>query len=166
MPQFEISTYPSQIFWLILCFVFLCTIMTFYLVPRLRRSIENRAQRLHQDLEQAKFLRDQEEHLRKENIFLLAQAREKAYVDIHKALQEVHHNKAQRIAALDAELMAKKRKVQEELHMQGQKILNNIEPLVSQMVTVTAGKILGQPMSRIQVKQIVEDVLKRQDKIS
>lgn len=165
MPQFEISTYPSQIFWLIICFAFLCTVMARYLIPRLVATLEGREQRLQQDWDQAKLVCSKEEALRQENLARLADARGKAHSLIHHALTEAHSSKSRRMAILDEELLIKTKKVREELETQTQKILGNIEPLVSQVVMATAPRILGQPLTRPQIKEVIQDILDKQEKI-
>jgi F-type H+-transporting ATPase subunit b len=165
MPQFEVSTYPSQIFWLIVCFASLCVVMARYLVPRLTATLEGREQRLQQDWDQAKLVRSKEDVLKQENLARLADARGKAHLLIHQALTEAHNSKSRRMAVLDEELVAKTKKVQAELETQTQKILRNIEPLVSQVVVATAQRILGQPLVRSQIKEVVQDVLDKQEKI-
>lgn len=164
MPQFEVATYPSQIFWLIICFVFLCTIMARFLVPRLTEALEGREQRLQQDQDQAALVRGKEELLRQENLARLSDARGKAHLLIHKALTEAHNSKTHRMTVLDEELAIKTRKVREELETQTQKILGNIEPLVSQVVMTTAQRILGQPLTRSEIKEVVQNILEKQEK--
>ena len=164
MPQFEVATYPSQIFWLIICFVFLCTIMARFLVPRLTEALEGREQRLQQDQDQAALVRGKEELLRQENLARLSDARGKAHLLIHKALTEAHNSKTHRMTVLDEELVIKTRKVREELETQTQKILGNIEPLVSQVVMTTAQRILGQPLTRSEIKEVVQNILEKQEK--
>lgn len=165
MPQFEVTTYPSQIFWLVICFIFLCTIMARYLTPRLTAILEAREQRLQQDRDQAQLIRNKEEALKQENLTRLAEARGKAHSLIHQALTEAHNNKARRMATLDEELIIKTKKVREELEAQTQKILQNIEPLVSQVVVATSQRILGQPLIRSQVKEVIQEILTKQRKI-
>ena len=42
MPQLEISTFPSQIFWLVVSFLILYIIMAKVIVPRISSVIKNR----------------------------------------------------------------------------------------------------------------------------
>jgi F-type H+-transporting ATPase subunit b len=138
--------------------------MARYLVPRLTATLEGREQRLQQDRDQAKSLRSKEEELSQENLARLANARGKAHLRIHQALAEAHNSKSHRIAVLDEELVVKTKKVREELEIQTQKILGNIEPLVSQVVMASAQRILGQPLARSQIKEVVQTILEKQEK--
>jgi len=42
MPQLDISTYSSQLFWLFLTFILFLLVSIFLVVPRFKRNIENR----------------------------------------------------------------------------------------------------------------------------
>jgi F-type H+-transporting ATPase subunit b len=57
LPQMDVGTFPSQIFWLVLTFGFLLIFMSRYALPRIGGGIENRRQRILGDLEQADQLR-------------------------------------------------------------------------------------------------------------
>lgn len=53
LPQFDASSWPSQLFWLALTFGFLYWTMAFYFLPRIGRTIEERRDRVADDLDQA-----------------------------------------------------------------------------------------------------------------
>ncbi|MBX9805456.1 MAG: hypothetical protein K2Y18_06870 [Alphaproteobacteria bacterium] len=166
MPQFDVTTFPSQIFWLIICFVFLCGVMARYLVPRLTTSIGIREQRLQEDWSQSKDLRAQGQALRQENLARLSEARGKAHAHIHQILAEIHHRKTSRLAVLDEELILKTKNIREDLKEKTHKILGNIEPLVSQVIKATSPRLLGQSLSQAEIKELVLEVLEKGKKSS
>lgn len=53
LPQLDPSTWPSQIFWLIVTFGFLYWVMSSFILPRLGGMIEERRDRIADDLDQA-----------------------------------------------------------------------------------------------------------------
>lgn len=161
MPQFDVATYPSQIFWLVICFSTLCVVMACYLAPRLASSLKLREQRLQEDWSQADSLRSTETSLKEENLRRLAEAREKAHSLIHQVLQEIQHRKASRLAVLDEELMVKVKNIREDLGVQAQDILQNMEPLVSQIVKLTAFRVVGQQLAQPEINDVVQTVLNR-----
>lgn len=165
MPQFDVATYPSQIFWLIICFAFLCVVMAHYLVPRLTSTLEAREQRLQEDWDQSKTLSEAAESLKQENLARLAEARGKAHSHIHQIIQEIHHRKSSRIAVLDEELVIKTKNIHDDLEIQTQNILKNIEPMVSQIVKATSVRILGQSLTQSEIKEVAQNVLKKRKKI-
>jgi len=163
MPQFEVATFPSQIFWLLVCFVFLCIVMGQYLVPRLTSALEAREQRLQEDLAQAKAFLLEEDILKKENQLHLTQARAKAHTLIHQTLHEAYHNKTSRIATLDEALLIQTKEKRENLEIQIQKIRQNMEPIVFQVMRATASQILGQSLTHSHLKVAIKNVLKKQE---
>ena len=164
MPQFEVTTFPTQIFWLFVCFIFLCIVMRLFVVPRLTAAIETREQRIQEDWNQSKTLINSREALRKETLESLAQARGNAHSILHQAIQEIHHRKSNRLAMLEEELSIKTKNIRDDLESRTQKILGNIEPLVSQVVKATSGRILGESLSPAEAKKCVLRVLKKGEK--
>ncbi|MBM3620596.1 MAG: hypothetical protein FJX20_07875 [Alphaproteobacteria bacterium] len=59
MPQFDPTTMPSQIFWLIVCFAILYVIMSKVVMPTLGGTIEARAAKIQGDLDAAAKARDE-----------------------------------------------------------------------------------------------------------
>lgn len=165
MPQFDAATYPSQVFWLVICFAFLCIAMVSYVVPRLASSLEAREQRLQEDRDQFEVVNGASESLRQENLQRLADARAKAHSLVHQTIQEVHHRKSSRIAILDEELAIKAKHIRHDLGAQTQDILNTMEPLVSQIVKATSLRILGQSPTSVEIKENVRHVLGKRKQI-
>ena len=57
MPQIEVSTFASQIFWLILCFATLYYLLSRKALPRVSEILEARQDRIAADLDHAQRLR-------------------------------------------------------------------------------------------------------------
>lgn len=161
MPQFDVTTFPTQIFWLLVCFLFLCVVMRLHIVPRLATVLETREQRIQEDWNEAKTLISTCETLRQENLDRLAQARGNAHVRLHQILQEIHHQKASRIAVLEGELASKTKTFRDNLENETQAIIENIEPLVTQVVKTTSLRILGKTLTAAEAKKNVQYVIKK-----
>jgi len=61
MPQLDVETFPSQLFWLAVTFVVLYILMSWVGLPRLTAAIEARRQRREGDLARAAQLRSEAE---------------------------------------------------------------------------------------------------------
>ena len=59
MPQFNASTFPSQLFWLVVTFVLLYLFMNFLVLPRIRDNIRLRKNKISNDLERAELIKHQ-----------------------------------------------------------------------------------------------------------
>lgn len=163
MPQFDTSTYATQIFWLFVCFSFLCVVMRLLVVPRLATALETREQRCQEDWDQAKTLDSAGEALRQENLALLSEARGQAHSMMHQVIHDIHLRKSSRLAILDEELTIKTKNIREDMENQTHKILKNMEPLVSQVVKATSMRVLGQPLTQTEIKKVVLDVLTKSE---
>jgi F-type H+-transporting ATPase subunit b len=159
MPQFDTTTYVTQVFWLLVCFSVLCIFMRFLVVPRLASALEMREQRLQEDWNQAKTLTQTWESLRQEDLMRLSEARGNSHSLIHQMVQEINIKKSKRLALLDEELALKTKIIRQDLEKQTGLILENMEPLVSQVVKATARRVLGQPLTQKEIRKVVLTVL-------
>lgn len=89
LPQLDMSTYPSQIFWLLITFGFLYWVMSSMILPRLAGAIEERRDRVADDLDQAAEFRRQAEEAEASYKQALADARAKAQAIANETREEV-----------------------------------------------------------------------------
>lgn len=66
VPQLDFSTYPSQIFWLLLCVIFLFFFIKNVFVPRVLSILETRERRIQGDRERAQEAQARAQQLRQE----------------------------------------------------------------------------------------------------
>ena len=98
-PPFQSETFPSQIFWLVLCFVALYVLLSRVALPRLGGVIADRNVKIEGDLDTANRLRNESEAAQASYEKALADARAKA-----QALA----SESQAKAAVEAEAQRKK----------------------------------------------------------
>ena len=63
LPQMDISTFPSQIFWLIVTFSILYVFMWKFVIPKLRIIIEERRDKISNDINEAEKLKSEAEEI-------------------------------------------------------------------------------------------------------
>ena len=63
LPQMDISTFPSQIFWLIVTFSILYIFMWKFVIPKLRITIEERRDKISNDINEAEKLKSEAEEI-------------------------------------------------------------------------------------------------------
>ena len=96
MPQLDTSTFPSQLFWLIVCFFSMLFIMSRFIVPRIADILEQRQRKIDGYLNKA------------HNIRLEAEESLKKYQDaLAKATAEANRSLAATQAELNAYMQAK-----------------------------------------------------------
>ena len=95
MPQLDLSTFPSQIFWLAVFFVVLYLLMAKLAMPRIERVIEERRRRIDTDLDKAGQMKTEAE--------AVIAAYEKALADARHQAQLTMKETSDKLAALAAE---------------------------------------------------------------
>jgi F-type H+-transporting ATPase subunit b len=78
MPQLDTSTYSSQLFWLVVCFLSLYFILSYIALPKIKRVLLNREETFEEKINQASLYRETAENLLSEYEETLSQAREEA----------------------------------------------------------------------------------------
>ena len=63
LPQMDISTFPSQIFWLVVTFSILYIFMWKFVIPKLRTTIEERRDKISNDINEAEKLKSEAEEI-------------------------------------------------------------------------------------------------------
>lgn len=106
MPQLDPTSYPSQIFWLIVTFGCLYAIMSTLVLPRLGGTIEERRDRIADDFDQAADFKRQAEEAEAAYEAGLADAKAKARAiaaetrdKLNEELAELQHEADERVAA-------------------------------------------------------------------
>jgi F-type H+-transporting ATPase subunit b len=88
MPQLDVSTFVSQLFWLLLTFVPLYLVLWKVALPRVAEVLENRQNRIEHDLERAEKLKQEAEAALAAYEGELAEARGRAQAALREAQQQ------------------------------------------------------------------------------
>ena len=107
MPQLDISTYTSQVAWLVFAFVLLLIVMWKAIVPRISGALEARQRRMDENLERAAALRKEAETVLEAYEKAQAQARSQAQAAVAEASAKAAGEAARRHAEL-AETLTKR----------------------------------------------------------
>lgn len=89
MPQFDPSTFASQLFWLVVTFVLLYIIVSKFAIPRLSEVLEQRQKTLDDDLDRAQQLKAETEEAIATYEKALGEARAKAHDVLREAQDEI-----------------------------------------------------------------------------
>lgn len=102
LPQFDFSTWGSQIFWLILVFAALYFILATFILPRIGQNIADRTDRISDDLDQAANFQAQAEEAEKAYTNILADARAKAMNVSESTRKSVEEDISKEVEAAEA----------------------------------------------------------------
>ena len=96
MPQFDVTSFPSQIFWLVVTFAILYFVLAKLVLPRVGEVLEERQEKIAEDLDRAaQFKRDAEEIVAAYEASLAA-ARAKAQEIYRQTTDAINANAAAR----------------------------------------------------------------------
>ena len=101
MPQLDLTTFASQIFWLAITFGVLYLIMARFSLPIVREVLQNRQVRISGDLKKASSLKEEAESTEADFTSSINQARHKAANMLSEARSRVAKEEAKRNAKLD-----------------------------------------------------------------
>lgn len=141
MPQLDISTFPSQIFWLIICFGILCLVMATLVTPRIASSLSKRHQKLAQDNEAAEQLLKEASLLQQQTAAQLSHERHHAMQQIQDVLKNISDYKFQKLREFDHQLAQNCKSLEKELQHQSATLLTNSDDLVVQVCSAILAQI-------------------------
>ena len=95
LPQLDLATYPSQVFWLVISFVVLYFLVAKLAMPRIAEVLEERQERIEDDLDKAETLKKEAYQVRIEYEKALSAAREKAQDATRHAQEEIAKRSAE-----------------------------------------------------------------------
>ncbi|MEB3702395.1 ATP synthase F0 complex subunit b' [Candidatus Bealeia paramacronuclearis] len=137
MPQLDFTTYPSQLFWLFVCFIVLYFILSYIATPKITKVIENRAGVLQKLSEKSHIHRDKAEELLAEYESTLQQARNEARERYKAMADQVNIDFTKRQKEIIEKVTEKMRRAEQELHqakVAAQKDLHGISLGVAQTI--------------------------------
>ena len=161
MPQFDSSSFSSQLFWLAISFLPLYWVLSRSIVPKIQRIMEERFQKIEGTLAKAEALDCKIEELILERERILNEAREQAVIIVKTSIEEIENSILEKQQALEATL-SKRVQDSEALLIREIKELQGELPVLGQQVTQ---KVLDTIVPFIQSKdlvmKIVEDLAAR-----
>ncbi len=161
LPQMCTDTFPSQIFWLVITFVFLYVMMSRVTLPKIGRVIEERRDRVADDLGRADDLREQSETAIQDYEQALAEARSKAHVLAQETRDTLAGEADERKVALEAELDKKLEVASERIAETKTAALSSIREVASDTAAAVVEHILEEAGNTDAIASAVNAELQR-----
>ena len=161
MPQLDPTYWASQGFWLILIFTLLYLALSKLFIPKIKNSIDDRENRIKDDLDEAQKLKEVAEAKLKEYEISIENAKK----DVQKILFESKNK-------LNREIQIKKKTFEKEIETEIENAEKEIESFkkdslesISKISEEITSKIIenisGEPMNQSSVKATVQESVKR-----
>jgi F-type H+-transporting ATPase subunit b len=145
-PPLDTSTFPSQLFWLVVFFALLYGLMSKVVLPKIGGILEARKNRIDGDLARASALKDETEAALKSYEKALADARGNATDIATKTRETVNADIAQQQHALDASLATKAAAAEAQIAKAKSKAMESVNDIAADaaseiVAALTGGKV-------------------------
>ena len=160
LPQLDFSTWPTQIFWLIVTFAIGYILMARMVVPNIGAVLEERRERISSDIEQAKAADADAKSMQSKYEAELAEARTKAADAAKQALDEAKAENEKAEAELTAKLAKKIKTAETKLAKAREEALAGIDEAAQETVADIASQVAGVKVTAAEAKKTVASVAK------
>ena len=140
LPQLDITTWPSQLFWLVVTFLIGYFLISLLVAPSISSVLENRSTKISDDLKTAKQAQDDAKDVYNSYEESIREARLQAAIAAAKALEEAKAETASRNTAINKKLAASAKKAETRLSEVREEALSSLEDLA----TETSQKIIAE----------------------
>lgn len=159
MPQFEPSSFASQIFWLVVCFAVVFLFAWRVALPRISATIDNRHQRIDGDIARAEELASEAEEVLAAYEAELAEARAGAQEQLHQAAEAATAEAEQRNAVLTEKLSADAEAARQRINEAQQAATSNVAELVEDIASQAVERLIGVAPDGGAVRKAVDDAV-------
>ena len=161
MPQLDPKYWASQAFWLILVFSILYISIAKFYLPKIKKNLDDRENKIKEDLDEANSLKSLSEKKLKEYEITL----ENSKVEVTKILLE-SKNKLDKDIRRKKETMEKEieieiSKAQEEILVLKKSSINSINSISQEISSSIIEKLSGDKLNESSIKATVDDVSKK-----
>lgn len=162
MPQFDLSTAPSQIFWLVVIFALFYLVLWRVVLPRMAVVMETRQRKIDDDLARAERLKNEAASVLADYEKTLAEARGQAARLMKEASETAAREQAERLEAFGADLAKRSGEAEARIARAAAEAEANLRAIAAEAAQQVASKLLGQPVDRGAVERAVAAVAARQ----
>ena len=161
MPQLDPTYWPSQAFWLILIFTLLYFSISKFFLPKIKNNLDNRVNKIKEDLENANKLKELSESKLKEYELILENAKKevsKIHFDTKKKLDKDIQSKKE---VMEKDIENEILKAQKEIEELKKNSISSIQNISENIASNIIENISGDKLNESSVKAMVEDISKK-----
>jgi F-type H+-transporting ATPase subunit b len=159
MPQFDVATFPTQLFWLVLTFAVLYAVMLRFALPRISEVLEARRSHIDHDLEAAEKLKSEAEQALAAYEKLMANAKSEAQAVIRRAGEELAAEAAVRQGELAKHLAAQTKSAETRIEQAKAQALAGIKTVAAQAAELATAKLIGVAVGEGAAQAAVDQVM-------
>jgi F-type H+-transporting ATPase subunit b len=159
MPQLDASTYLPQLFWLAISFIVLYLIMWKVVMPRIASVLQDRQERIDDDLEKAGKLRNDAASVLQVYEKTVADGRAQAQAILREAADRAAAEAAERQAQLAEGLSKRAEEAEARIDAAREQALSNIRSVAAEAAQAATQRLGGASVSPDEAERAVASVL-------
>jgi F-type H+-transporting ATPase subunit b len=163
MPQLDPTTFATQLFWLLVTFSLLYLVVSKVILPRISGVLQNRQDRMDDDLEKAEKLKSDAEAVLSAYEKTIAEGRSKAQAIIREEADKMAAEAAARQDAMSEKLKAQTAEAESRIDTARQEALANIRVVAAEVAKAASEQLIGGDVSESEAQAAVTAVAKDQN---
>lgn len=156
MPQLIVADFAPQIVWLVITFVALYLVMAKVALPKIEVVLEERQDRLADDIEQAETYRNSAETALKAYEQELAEAHANALQIGQTIREEISADASRRKIEIELELEERLKLAEGEIQKMREEVLSNVQMVATEAATSVVGRLIGVDLDRAEIVAAVK----------
>lgn len=156
LPQLDASTFPSQLFWLVVTFLILYVIFSKKSLPEISNVLENRQNHIQGDLECAEKLKAEAEQAQQTYESSLENARNEASKALHGAQNKIKAKAEKQNEAFREKSEKDIQALEQRLEQVKKDAMDDMNTIAAEVASEAAKKIVGIDPGLEQVKTVVK----------
>jgi F-type H+-transporting ATPase subunit b len=160
LPQLDATTFPSQIFWLIVSFLTLYWLLSRKALPRVADILEARQARISEDLDRAAALRNEAEEALRKHQAVVAEAQARTAAQVKETQDRLAAEAATRQAEVDAGLNAKLVEAENRIAAAKNQALAEIQGVAAEVARSAVQRLSGIEVDAKEVEAAVASIVR------
>jgi len=160
MPQLDPTYWASQAFWLIIIFIALYLALSNLFIPKIKDSIDNRENKIKDDLDEAQKLKNLAEKKLKEYELSMENTKKKVQKIIFESKNKLNLELQSKKKEFEKEIEIEIESAEKEIESLKKESLKNISTISEEMASKVIEQISGEPMNQSSIKAAVLETAK------
>ena len=161
MPQLDPTYWASQGFWLILIFTLLYLALSKLFIPKIKNSIDDRENRIKDDLDEAQKLKEVAEEKLKEYEISIENAKKDVQKILFESKNKLNSDIQNKKKTFEKEIETEIENAEKEIESFKKDSLESISKISEEITSKIIENISGEPMNQSSVKATVQESVKR-----
>lgn len=148
LPQLDFSSYPTQIFWLVIIFSLMYAVMSMKALPTISSTIDNRKNLIEADLKSAEDMHEKAQNVQGDYETSLQSARDKSATQLHEVENEMKEQLNARLAEFQKRSEESILQAEANINTAKTQALSDINDISANIAAQSVEKILGTPTDK------------------